>query len=64
MMHLLFTILFSILPPCHYEDSTNCGWNAGTSGNGEGRSFVALHRKGSPIDLLIYRNGQVKRFNH
>lgn len=31
------------LPPCVYEDSTNCTWRAGVRGNREGRSFVNLH---------------------
>lgn len=28
------------LPPCEYEDSYNCYWNAETSGNGGGDSFI------------------------
>ncbi len=28
------------VPPCEYEDSTNCYWNASTQGNGRGQSFI------------------------
>lgn len=31
------------LPPCEYEDSWQCFWNAATRGNGAGDSFVALN---------------------
>lgn len=27
------------LPSCAFEDSMDCVWDAGTSGNGSGRSF-------------------------
>lgn len=30
------------LPACAHESSTNCVWNAQTSGNGHGRSFVDI----------------------
>lgn len=30
----------SYLPPCLSEDSTNCIWDATTSGNGQGTSFI------------------------
>ena len=30
------------LPPCEYEDSDNCFWDAQSRGNGEGTSFVVL----------------------
>jgi hypothetical protein len=30
------------LPPCEYEDSENCFWDAGEAGNGEGTSFVDI----------------------
>ena len=33
-------------PPCEYEDSNNCFWDAGESGNGEGHSFYASERDG------------------
>ena len=32
----------STLPPCEYEDSDNCFWDAQSRGNGEGTSFVVL----------------------
>lgn len=28
------------LPPCEYEDSTGCYWDASERGNGEGNDFV------------------------
>jgi len=31
------------LPPCEYEDSDNCAWDAGEQGNGAGTSFVTLN---------------------
>ena len=33
----------STLPACATEDSDDCQWDARTSGNGEGRSFVTIH---------------------
>jgi hypothetical protein len=33
------------LVPCRSEDSPNCYWNAGTSGNGAGDSFVTIGRQ-------------------
>ena len=30
----------AVLPPCAEEDSTNCFWDAGTSGNGIGTDFI------------------------
>lgn len=32
----------STLPPCEYEDSANCYWNATSAGNGQGTSFIDL----------------------
>lgn len=43
MNALIFALLMLVLPPCEYEDSPNCGWDASTSGNGEGTSFVDLN---------------------
>lgn len=40
------------LEPCEYEDSMNCYWDAGESGNGEGRSFIAKD------GFLIYADGE------
>jgi hypothetical protein len=31
-----------VLTPCEQEDSANCYWDAGTSGNGVGTSFVDI----------------------
>jgi hypothetical protein len=36
-------------PPCPTEDSVACHWDAGTAGNGQGRSFVTL-----PDGTVIY----------
>lgn len=30
------------IPPCEFEDSTNCFWDAEVSGNSEGVSFVDI----------------------
>lgn len=30
------------LAPCRYEDGRHCYWDAGTAGNGKGRSFVVV----------------------
>lgn len=35
---------FTDFKPCEYEDSNGCIWNALTSGNGVGTSFVASLR--------------------
>lgn len=32
----------SMLPPCEYEDSSWCYWQADRMGNGEGQSFISL----------------------
>lgn len=40
------------LPACPTEDSAWCTWDAAASGNGQGRSFVAL-----------WQDGPVWRFN-
>lgn len=42
LLHLIISILFVFLPPCEYEDSPNCSWDAGSAGNGVGNSFVNL----------------------
>lgn len=41
--------LIAAQTPCASEDATFCIWNAETSGNGAGRSFIAL----TP-DVTIY----------
>jgi hypothetical protein len=38
-----------VWPPCPTEDSVACYWDAGTAGNGHGRSFVAL-----PDGTVVY----------
>jgi len=40
MVNLIVSLLFAVLPPCEYEDSPNCAWDASESGNGVGHSFV------------------------
>lgn len=42
MLELLLSILFSVLPACPTEVSTDCAWDASTRGNSAGTSFVAL----------------------
>lgn len=32
-----------VLPNCKEEDSRNCVWDAGKSGNGEGMTFIDYH---------------------
>ncbi|MDR0285755.1 MAG: hypothetical protein LBI33_12845 [Propionibacteriaceae bacterium] len=32
----------SFLPPCEFEDSVNCFWDASARGNGAGADFVNL----------------------
>lgn len=43
-MELLFALLLAVLPPCPTEDVTGtiCAWDASTSGNGQGISFLVL----------------------
>lgn len=40
MTGIVWAVLFAILPACAAEDSPNCAWDAGESGNGAGVSFV------------------------
>lgn len=54
-MNLLFTILFSMMPTCATEDSTNCSWDGGEN------SFVAI-TDGGGTDLLIYRDGHMETY--
>lgn len=42
MLTIILTILSAVLPPCQMEDSQNCYWDAGTSGNGAGHSFIDI----------------------
>jgi hypothetical protein len=51
-MILSFSVISGVmnaggLPPCEYEDSRNCYWDAQEMGNGEGRSFY-------DIDGVVY----------
>lgn len=39
---LALMALLSTLPPCEYEDSTMCYWDAQHRGNHRGESFVNL----------------------
>lgn len=41
--YLLIHLALVVLPPCEYEDSANCVWDAQTAGlaNG-GRSFIDI----------------------
>lgn len=41
------------LPPCEYEDTANCYWDAQTFGNGIGTSFINIGPEGG-INLTIY----------
>ena len=42
MVSVLFAALMALLPPCPYEDSGSCAWDADTRGNGYGNSFVVI----------------------
>lgn len=44
-------VTVGLLPPCAYEDSTFCHWNAAERGNGLGRSFTNL------AGVVIYWQG-------
>lgn len=39
---ILVSAFLALFPPCPTEDSSFCGWNAATQGNGTGASFIAL----------------------
>lgn len=41
-MSIVLALLLAMLPACPTEDSTNCGWNASTHGNGTGSSFITI----------------------
>ena len=38
----IFAILLALLPPCEFEDSNICKWDAARQGNMVGASFIAL----------------------
>jgi hypothetical protein len=42
-----------IFRPCPLEDSPRCWWDAGTSGNGIGHSFVQYHRHTYYLDRIV-----------
>lgn len=42
MLALILAFLTVFLPACDTEDDTMCYWNAATSGNGSGTSFISL----------------------
>jgi len=42
MLSLVMVVVMMVLPPCEYEDSAWCVWNAAEAGNGEGQSFANL----------------------
>lgn len=41
-MNTLAAILFTLMPACPTEDSSNCKWDAQVQGNGLGHSFVVV----------------------
>ena len=55
MPSAIFAILMMALPPCEYEDSTNCSWDARHQGNGQGTSFVSIQFDDG--SLTVYENG-------
>lgn len=46
----ILAILFALLPPCEFEDSNICKWDAARQGNMVGASFIAL-----ADSFIIYR---------
>jgi len=40
--------------PCQQEDSVNCHWDAGTSGNGEGHSFIVRAVPGKAHMVCVF----------
>jgi hypothetical protein len=49
-------VSYRAVPPCPVEDADNCRWDARTSGNGRGRSYVHFVLAGQ--SMLMYDNGQ------
>lgn len=39
------------LPPCEWEDSENCYWDAQKQGNGKGQSFIDFNGKIHQIEI-------------
>lgn len=54
------------LPPCEYEDTSNCYWDAQNMGNGVGTSFYNIGPEYG-ISITIYipdaRNAQYSDYN-
>lgn len=42
MESIIFALLWLILPPCEFEDSANCKWDAAQQGSRSGTSFVTI----------------------
>lgn len=49
--------------PCQLEDSVNCFWDAGESGNGSGHSFFAV-RVRDEVCVLYGEDRYARRHNH
>jgi hypothetical protein len=49
--------------PCAYEDSVNCYWDAGDTGNGGGHSFFAV-RVRDQVCVLYGEDRYARRHNH
>lgn len=47
--------------PCAEEDSVNCSWNAGESGNGVGHSFIVRHMPGTNKVCYLYEQRKFAR---
>ena len=43
------------LPPCKYEDSRNCIWDASKRGNGKGQSFIDIDGKTIKINTKYFK---------
>lgn len=41
-MKILLLLAALLLPPCEWEDSNNCYWDAANRGDGYGRSFITI----------------------
>ncbi|NJL71043.1 MAG: hypothetical protein HC888_05220 [Candidatus Competibacteraceae bacterium] len=50
MREIIFQIALALLPPCQFEDSTVCVWDAAAQGNRMGASFIALTET-----IIIYK---------
>jgi hypothetical protein len=52
---MIWAVMFALLPPCPMEDSADCAWDAGNSGNGIGTSFFDV------AGTTYYPDGEVVR---